>query len=117
MLFDFARGLKEGTSGLYTVQTNTQLMKRCRFQTRYHSGQGYIHPMFLQTVHEATLKEFGTGEDEDTSSDNPPLIKQIRMIRTSSRNLTEVEEIMLQRDYVKESFCILFQNGQAACIV
>ena len=31
--------------------------------------------------------------------------------------LSEVQEIMIQRDYTKEMFCIGFQNGQAACIV
>ena len=31
LLFDVAQGLREGTSGLQQVQTNSQIMKRCKF--------------------------------------------------------------------------------------
>ena len=116
MLFDLKRGLEEGTSGLYSVQTHAQLMKRCKFATRYHRKAGYIHPQFMLTVHEANMKEFEAADDGEEASDSP-LIRQYRVIKSSSRSLSEIDEILLQRDYTKEAFCILFQNGQAACIV
>ena len=70
----------------------------------------------MQTVHEANMKEFEAADDGEETSDSP-LIRQFRVIKTSSRSLSEIDEILLQRDYTKEAFCILFQNGQAACIV
>lgn len=70
----------------------------------------------MQTVHEANMKEFEAADESEETSDSP-LIRQFRVIKTSSRSLSEIDEILLQRDYTKEAFCILFQNGQAACIV
>ena len=71
----------------------------------------------MQTVHEANMKEFEAAEDGDETTENSPLIKQFRVIKCSSRSLSDIDEILLQRDYTKEAFCIIFQNGQAACIV
>jgi hypothetical protein len=70
----------------------------------------------MQTVHEANMKEFEALDDGDETTDSP-LIRQFRVIKSSSRSMSEIDEILLQRDYTKEAFCILFQNGQAACIV
>ena len=70
----------------------------------------------MLTVHEANMKEFEAADDGEEASDSP-LIRQFRVIKTSSRGLSEIDEILLQRDYTGEGFCILFQNGQAACIV
>ena len=70
----------------------------------------------MLTVHEANMKEFEAADDGEETTDSP-LIRQYRVIKSSSRSLSEIDEILLQRDYTKEAFCILFQNGQVACIV
>jgi len=51
--FNLKESLEKGTSGLESVQTNVQLLKRCRFYPVYNRWrQGFVHPSYLKTLAE-----------------------------------------------------------------
>lgn len=93
MIIDLKAGLANGTSGLIEVYTNSQLLKRCLKafypvrQQAQGSRKGYIHPSFLQTVHEYQIAQESSSpknkddpEEQDTCAS--PLVKQYRLINS-----------------------------------
>jgi len=51
-IFDLQKILLEGNGGLLEVFTHSQILKRCHFYPVNNRKKGYIHPEFMQRVHE-----------------------------------------------------------------
>lgn len=72
LIIDLFEGLLNGDSGLKECYSNIDIMKMCKIKTQHNLSGGFIHPKYIQAVHDSS---FYNQNIEDT-----PLIKQFRLV-------------------------------------